>query len=111
MFSATMLNNLINDMMDLAKMESGTFIFHDDYFDLVEIIQNSFQVLRFLAEKKKIKMSYKIIDERDKSLRIPSASQMSSNFQSASAGSSNYFDSNNASHDPNEILGMTHSSN
>jgi signal transduction histidine kinase len=42
MFSATMLNNLINDMMDLAKMESGTFIFHDDYFDLVEIIQNSF---------------------------------------------------------------------
>jgi signal transduction histidine kinase len=70
MFSATMLNNLINDMMDLAKMESGTFIFHDDYFDLVETIQNSFEVLRYLSEKNQIQMSYKIIDERDKSLKI-----------------------------------------
>ena len=31
-FSATMLGNLINDMLDLAKFESGTFKFHNDYF-------------------------------------------------------------------------------
>ena len=38
-FSATMLGNLINDMLDLAKFESGTFKFHNEYFDLIEIIE------------------------------------------------------------------------
>lgn len=38
-FSAAMLGNLINDMLDLAKFESGTFKFHNDYFDLIEVIE------------------------------------------------------------------------
>ena len=38
-FSGKMLGNLINDMLDLAKFESGTFKFHNEYFDLIEVIE------------------------------------------------------------------------
>lgn len=37
-FQSKMLNNLINDMLDLAKFESGTFKFHNNYFDLTEVV-------------------------------------------------------------------------
>ena len=42
-----MLGNLINDMLDLAKFESGTFKFHNDYFDLIEIIEQAFETIRY----------------------------------------------------------------
>ena len=57
-FSATMLGNLINDMLDLAKFESGTFKFHNDFFDLVEIIEQAFETIRYQAERKEIKVNY-----------------------------------------------------
>ena len=58
-FSATMLNNLINDMLDLAKFEAGTFKFHDEYFDFIEVIENAFEMIKFQAKKKRnpIKLS------------------------------------------------------
>ena len=46
-FSATMLNNLINDMLDLAKFEAGTFKFHDEFFDFIECIENAFETIKF----------------------------------------------------------------
>ena len=42
-----MLNNLINDMLDLAKCESGTFKFYDEFFDLTDVIQNAFETIRY----------------------------------------------------------------
>ena len=57
-FSATMLGNLINDMLDLAKFESGTFKFHNDFFDLIEVIEQAFETIRYQAERKEITVSY-----------------------------------------------------
>jgi len=57
-FSSTMLGNLINDLLDLAKFESGTFKFHNDYFDLIEVIEQAFETIRFQAERKEITISY-----------------------------------------------------
>jgi signal transduction histidine kinase len=53
-----MLGNLINDLLDLAKFESGTFKFHNAYFDLVEVIEQAFETIRFQAERKEITISY-----------------------------------------------------
>jgi signal transduction histidine kinase len=66
-FSATMLNNLINDLLDLAKFEAGTFKFHDEYFDFIEVIENAFETLRYQADKKEIQLHYKLVDERENS--------------------------------------------
>lgn len=65
-YQSKMLNNLINDMLDLAKFESGTFKFHNDYFDLTDIVQQAFQTLRHQATKKGIRLDFKIKDERIK---------------------------------------------
>lgn len=34
-FSATTISNLVNDLLDLAKMESNNFQFNEKYFDLI----------------------------------------------------------------------------
>jgi signal transduction histidine kinase len=44
-FSATMLLNLINDLLDLAKMENSAFNINWTYFDLFEIIEKSAETL------------------------------------------------------------------
>jgi signal transduction histidine kinase len=64
-FSATMLGNLINDMLDLAKFESGTFKFHNEYFDLIEIIEQAFETIKYHADKKEITMRYRVLDSRN----------------------------------------------
>jgi hypothetical protein len=37
-----MLENLVNDLLDLAKMENNSFKFDDDYFSLPETIYEAF---------------------------------------------------------------------
>ena len=59
-----MMNNLINDMLDLAKFESGTFKFHNDFFDLTEVVTQAFETVRHQATKKGINLEFKIKDER-----------------------------------------------
>lgn len=54
MYSSQMLNNLINDMLDLAKMESQTFTFNYEYFDLTKVVGEAFGMIKFLANKKQI---------------------------------------------------------
>ena len=49
-----MLNKLTNDMLDLAKMENNTFNFNEDYFDLTQTVSEAFNMIKFLANKKKI---------------------------------------------------------
>jgi signal transduction histidine kinase len=61
-----MLNNLINDMLDLAKFEAGTFKFHDEFFDFIEVIENAFETIKFQAQKKEIQLNYLLFDEREK---------------------------------------------
>ena len=57
-------------MLDLAKFESGTFKFHNDYFDLVEIIEQAFETIKYQAQKKEISMDYSILDHRNEPQKI-----------------------------------------
>jgi signal transduction histidine kinase len=45
MFSATMLLNLINDLLDLAKIENHAFQLNWNYFDLFDVIEKSAETL------------------------------------------------------------------
>ncbi len=44
-FSASMLLNLINDLLDLAKMEAHQITLNWNYFDLFEVIEKSADTL------------------------------------------------------------------
>ena len=54
LFSSKMLLNLVNDLLDLAKIEQNTFQFNEDYFDLNETIENAFNQCRYQADSKGI---------------------------------------------------------
>ena len=53
--SSTMLLNLINDLLDLAKQERLSFQLEKSYFNLIDTIRNSFDTLNYLANLKKVK--------------------------------------------------------
>ena len=55
-FSQSMMETLINDLMDLAKLESNNFKFDEKYFNPVQSIKNAFQVLLTNANQKGIKL-------------------------------------------------------
>lgn len=42
MFSQQMMENLINDLLDLAKMQNNTFHFNNSYFSLSNVIYEAF---------------------------------------------------------------------
>lgn len=47
LFSSAMILNLINDLLDLAKMENHAFNLTSNYFNLFEVIHNSFNNIKF----------------------------------------------------------------
>lgn len=53
-YQSKMLTNLINDLLDLAKMESLNFKFNDDFFDLRELLKKASQTVHFMAKQKEI---------------------------------------------------------
>ena len=44
-----MVENLINDLLDLAKLENSSFVLDNSYFNLTEIIFQAMQMLSFSA--------------------------------------------------------------
>ena len=58
LFSSTMLINLINDLLDLAKIENSHFKFNTTQFNLHDTIQRAIDTLDFQAQQKKIKVEY-----------------------------------------------------
>ena len=44
-FSQQMMENLINDLLDLAKLENSSFALSKSYFNLSYIIYQAFQIL------------------------------------------------------------------
>ena len=50
------MENLINDLMDYAKMENNSFSVFNEYFDMVETIYESFQCISHQATEKKIEL-------------------------------------------------------
>lgn len=42
-----MLVTLINDLLDLAKLETMNFSFHEEYFDLNELISQAKETMKY----------------------------------------------------------------
>ena len=49
-----MVGVLINDLLDLAKLENNSFTLTQEYFNLNDIIKESFQILLQMAKDKNI---------------------------------------------------------
>ena len=49
MFSQKMMENLINDLLDLAKIESSSFNLSSEYFDLGALIFEAFEMMALKA--------------------------------------------------------------
>ena len=48
-FQSNMLITLINDLLDLAKLETMNFKFNDDYFDYNELVKQAFNTVKYQA--------------------------------------------------------------
>jgi signal transduction histidine kinase len=48
--SSVMLLNLINDLLDLAKKETNTFTLNKSFFNLRDIVEQTFKILEFMAQ-------------------------------------------------------------
>ena len=64
-FSSKMLNTLINDLLDLAKLESNTFTFHEEYFDLIQVVENAFNQVRYQANQKGILLKQSVQNRKN----------------------------------------------
>ena len=60
--STQMLENLINDLIDLAKIENNKFSLNKEYCDLTETIHSTLELLQFQANEKNIEFNC-IIDK------------------------------------------------
>jgi signal transduction histidine kinase len=58
-----MMTNLINDLMDNAKLENSAFKLQKVYFDLIQTIKGAKKVLSFLAKEQNIKILLKYKNE------------------------------------------------
>lgn len=56
LFSSTMLLNLINDLLDLAKIENYSFNFNAQFFNLFEIINSALDNIEFQASQKELEL-------------------------------------------------------
>jgi len=45
-----MLINLINDLLDLAKINTFNFKFNDNYFDMNDLILKACDTVKFIAK-------------------------------------------------------------
>ena len=51
-----MINNLISDLLDLAKFENSVFKINENYFNLIELITEAFNIVSYTAEEKNCKL-------------------------------------------------------
>ena len=47
-----MITNLISDLLDLAKFENSVFKINEDYFNLIEVVTEAFNIVSYTAEEK-----------------------------------------------------------
>jgi signal transduction histidine kinase len=62
-YSQRMQENLINDLMDLAKLENNKFKIEKDFFSLPQMVKNSFQILMGSAAQNNIELVAEIDKE------------------------------------------------
>jgi len=57
-----MMGNLINELMDLAKLENNSFKFDEHYFNLIHTIYESTQMILYSAQSRGINLRVEIDD-------------------------------------------------
>ena len=62
-YSSAMIEDLINDLLNLAKLGNCKFEQHNDPFDLIKVISGSFHILHNKAKQRSITLRA-VIDER-----------------------------------------------
>jgi len=60
LYCSTMLLNLINDLMDLAKLEKMKFELNNEFFDLTKTIKNAISTLGYFSKQKSIQPEFLI---------------------------------------------------
>lgn len=55
-FAESMMENLINDLLDLAKLEKSCFTLSQEYFNLGKIVFQALEMLHFNASSQKIEL-------------------------------------------------------
>ena len=64
-----MMTNLINDLLDQAKLEKAVFNLSNTYFSIIEVVQEAFQIISFQAESKQLKLILELDDNQPYILR------------------------------------------
>jgi signal transduction histidine kinase len=57
------LQELINDILDLSKVEAGKMEFHPERIRISDLVDELLLTLRVMAEDKRIELSSKVVDE------------------------------------------------
>ena len=52
----SMVNHLMNNLMDLASLESGSFKLNESMFNLDEEISSAFDVVKYKADTKNLRL-------------------------------------------------------
>ena len=55
-----MLEILITDLLDLAKIENNKFTLNNNYFNLIDTIDTTLKIMLFQANKKQIGLTVSI---------------------------------------------------
>ena len=50
--SSMVIGNLVNDLLDLAKLDSSSFSLNNEYFNIIDSVTQTFQNTQFQAEQK-----------------------------------------------------------
>ena len=53
------MRTLMMDLLDLAQLEQHEFKLNEDFFNLYDVIASAFQLVRHLADKKKVRLIIK----------------------------------------------------
>jgi signal transduction histidine kinase len=69
-FSAQQITTLINDLLDLAKLEKGQFTFNNEFFNMRDMILQGIQQVQYMATQKSISIKCRYFDKTGSSLVI-----------------------------------------
>jgi signal transduction histidine kinase len=69
LYSTQMLNNLINDLLDMAKFEQGKFIFSEHFFNLPNLVIKALNIIKYFADEREILLIL-LVNSKKKQMRI-----------------------------------------